>query len=429
MSLEEATTAFVQIARESVLASPLEMPEVVNSGNGIRGSHGLIFKVDRTLRDAQTIMIEAALKRLGPLAGAEKQTLDAAFEVSAKHLVSDTAFDVKACAREVVNAIVEAGQVAHIITAANYLLYFDDGVERIDIGPVSALPSQVQWDSRDIPGDFTKLQVDGKSGMSLEGDGMTFHMPHLCWMVSLRAARQNVADEALWLIDTAVSLIRVLHSPWRNALQPNAIDGEPHPWMAFPDADPFMIDSAQTYSFGSMSTARHYTIDQTVVSTSESPMFKATAEAIFGSKVKSLAERVAQGLGWMTRARRARSRAESFLFYFTAIEALLTDDDKSSPVTQTVSRHLAVIVSDDPGDRFRLAKKIAALYATRSKLVHSGMRRVGQLDVTYLEKLTEHLYRNVINSCDLNVDRSEFFAPLREASFGSIWSPKTAPIS
>jgi hypothetical protein len=43
---------------------------------------------------------------------------------------------------------------------------------------------------------------------------------------------------------------------------------------------------------------------------------------------------VGQGLGWLSRGRQAESRTERFLFFFTALEALLSSDDKGDPVTQ-----------------------------------------------------------------------------------------------
>ena len=53
----------------------------------------------------------------------------------------------------------------------------------------------------------------------------------------------------------------------------------------------------------------------------------------------------------MTRGRQARDRSERLLFFFTAIEALLSGDDKTAPVTQTIARRAATILVDDPTHR------------------------------------------------------------------------------
>jgi hypothetical protein len=138
---------------------------------------------------------------------------------------------------------------------------------------------------------------------------------------------------------------------------------------------------------------------------------------------KSLAERLGQGLGWMTRGRQTVDRAERFLFCFTAIEALLSGDDKAAPVVQTIARHAAVILQHDPQKRAKLDSEIRSHYAARSALVHAGKRNVSQLEVNTIQNIVEALYKTVIEAIPLETPFSAFHESLSDASYGLPWPP------
>ena len=62
--------------------------------------------------------------------------------------------------------------------------------------------------------------------------------------------------------------------------------------------------------------------------------------------------------GWMTRGRHAEDRAERFLFFYTAIETLVSTTDKSAPVIQTIARNAASIITDKPEIFHRFIEEI-----------------------------------------------------------------------
>ena len=164
-----------------------------------------------------------------------------------------------------------------------------------------------------------------------------------------------------------------------------------------------------------------YLVDDTVVSLTEEQKFKDWAHVIFNPAKKSLAERFSQGLGWLARGRQTADRAERFLFFFTAIEALLSSDDKSAPVVQTISRHAATILHTDPLERADFASQLRSLYEFRSALVHSGKRNVSQMQTMEVQRIAEELYKAVMENYPLDSKFNKFQESLSKASYGSSW--------
>ncbi|WP_426129161.1 hypothetical protein [Pararhizobium sp. PWRC1-1] len=167
---------------------------------------------------------------------------------------------------------------------------------------------------------------------------MTLYMPGSVWVVEVPATKANVAEEAKWLIDVAVSLMRLSTSQWKGHL-PGIGELEAHPIYPTIHAQPHMtFDDASTATLpGWYETTAKAVVDQNL------PKIQSLASILFDPSDKSLAQRVAQGLGWMTRGRQVADRAERLLSFFTALESLLTSTDKTDPVTQTISRHVSVI--------------------------------------------------------------------------------------
>jgi hypothetical protein len=134
----------------------------------------------------------------------------------------------------------------------------------------------------------------------------------------------------------------------------------------------------------------------------------------------------------MTRGRQVYDRAERLLSFFTALEALLSSDDKSTPVTQTISRHLSVIYTQDIKIRVAVYNQIKGLYALRSAVVHAGRREVLWQDVNHLQGYVERVFRIVLSRCDLAMGQDRFAQSLADASHGMRWefaTPNQQPMT
>ena len=103
------------------------------------------------------------------------------------------------------------------------------------------------------------------------------------------------------------------------------------------------------------------------------------------------------------------------------MEALLTSNDKSAPITQTIARHASVILAHKPEDRVKIASQIKDLYGLRSSLVHAGKRGVSKTDADAVQYLVESLYDRVLDQMALDADAQKFSNALEQASYGGPW--------
>ena len=169
-----------------------------------------------------------------------------------------------------------------------------------------------------------------------------------------------------------------------------------------------------------------YVVDDAVVEVTEEQKFKDRTQKIFNPAKNSLAERFGQGLGWLSRGRQTADRAERFLFFFSAIEALLSRNDNNAPVVQTISRHAATILHTDPLERANFAGQLRSLYGVRSTLVHAGKRNVSQAQSMEAQRTAEELYKVVMESYPLDSKFDKFQESLSKSGYGSPW-PSSKP--
>ncbi|MCP1232272.1 HEPN domain-containing protein [Acetobacter indonesiensis] len=142
---------------------------------------------------------------------------------------------------------------------------------------------------------------------------------------------------------------------------------------------------------------------------------------IFEARKQKIGERVRQALGWLARGRQSSDRADRFLHFFTAIEALLSSDDRNTPIIQNIARNAASILDDTPVGRENIAKTLKDLYSTRSKLVHTGSRNIGDDQVSELENIAHILCWHIIDRTDLSITVQEFQESLQKSSYGLPW--------
>lgn len=221
------------------------------------------------------------------------------------------------------------------------------------------------------------------------------------------------------MIDVALGLIRIAEIQ-----QPHY-----HPYLSsFPEANPFWNRSHNAYGVLLEEGCRHFLsdnvntiwIDAGIHATlMTDPCMKYMA--IFNAKKGSVGARIAQGLGWMTRGRQASDRSQRLLYFFTAMESLLTSGDKAAPVIQTIARHASVILAKTPETRIEIANKIKKLYGARSSLVHAGERSVTRHDADLIQSIVESTYLSVMSKLDPMMNFDELNTALATASYGGPW--------
>lgn len=103
------------------------------------------------------------------------------------------------------------------------------------------------------------------------------------------------------------------------------------------------------------------------------------------------------------------------------MEALLSSDDSTAPIIQTIALHAATILADDPSARYGIAKEIKRAYGTRSALIHRGQRGVSHSTAAEAQRLVEELYYSVLKKVSLTMDARTFQESLAKAGFGAKW--------
>jgi hypothetical protein len=268
-------------------------------------------------------------------------------------------------------------------------------------------------------GDRDDLQIDDRDNYIIE-------FPEVAWNVTLRSSIANVREEALWDINIATSLIRLglIHRRvMPKALFPNLGDTEASPLeKELIRRDRGIVLSSEGSHFEGRTSLSRYQIDIHDVDHFKTINLREIGEIVFDAPKQSLAERVKNGLGWMTLARQTLSRAERFIHFFTAIEALLTHNDPTAPVTQTIARFISCILATNFSTRVAIADVMKKLYSKRSSLIHGGKRsEIHLTDVKTIQKMAEVAYIEVIIRVRLDIPSAQFIADLDRASYGAEW--------
>ncbi|MCM5556268.1 HEPN domain-containing protein [Pleomorphomonas sp. JP5] len=288
----------------------------------------------------------------------------------------------------------------------------------ISLGRVRSMPASLVENNTPLHKFSTYIIKEGAyPEQTIENGSLMLGMPDSVWVVSVPATKENASEEAKWLIDVAVSLMRLSTNSWPGNY-PYTGDVEAHPTRQIQHPHPFLVMEDNGLTCGGGTLHGWYETSPDVIEQLSGSIIQSKASILFDPPENTLADRVANGLGWMTRGRQVSDRSERLLFFFTSLEALLTSKDKSDPITQTISRHAAVICSQDIPNRVTIFKKMKSLYSLRSDVVHGGKRNVLWSEVNLLQNLVESIFSKVLLNCDLYMTQSEFDQFLSEASHG-----------
>lgn len=343
---------------------------------------------------------------------------------------TNTQSTLESAAKKLVETVLaEAGkEYTHIVP--NFLIKHSAQNDVLTIGRVRSMPTESATANTALAQNTKiKLVAGGYPNLGLTSDPLTLGMPGSVWVVDVPATKENVATEAKWLIDVAISLMRLSTNKWQG-VHPGLGEMEAHPTHPPLHAQPCVTMEGDTaFALGGKLDG-FYVTNKDVAMDLAAQEIQSRARILFDPPDKSLAQNVALGLGWLTRGRQASDRAERLLFFFTALEALLTGNGKNESITQTISRHLSVILTQDIEERVTVFDHVKGLYGLRSDLIHKGRREVLEQDVNRLQYYAEGGYWTVLNYCDLSMSEDDFAHSLRVASHGMRWQfsdPRSIP--
>jgi hypothetical protein len=419
--LVAAAKAFANAFTDSAAAQ--KPPTVFARSSGMSLGAAGVVEITDEVAETMAALRTRAMKMLGSKAGHERAIDQTLFKAAHQSVVDGK--DVDAMATGLIDAVFDQGLVTYEYVAPNRLFRFNGGTKNIQIGNVRAmLTSDLQTQRQaSYPNGNVTLVPGNEFSMTHHAGSASITLYGVCWVVTVDAIAENLEEEGKWLIDVAVSLLRLSHTDWRG-LPPAIGVREPHPLQKPVWQNQGIKLQGPKVLAGGVTTPPWYEIDPDVEATVATPEFQAKAAAIFAPTKDSLAARVSQGLGWLTRGRQSADRAERLLYFFTAIEALLSGTDKSAPVVQTIARHAAVMLTNNNAERERHASRLKALYSLRSALVHNGYRGVDWTAANAAHEYAEALFCVALDRASLTGKHESFGNELAKASYGLAW-PQT----
>ena len=460
-SIKKLAGEFFQAARAYICRpSDIKRNLSIFSNSPLR-VQGPVLGMDDNVQKKLEILVKQCVRSLGVELGSDEEIeLLAWYHVWQSFSDTDPILDISEITERFLDDISRYEQRSYGYLAPNFVIEFSDQAQKIVIGPVEAIRSEyLVANEKEISQDKTiwnqilelpgEIQAGSKFDYSFSNSRILIELPESCWYIpmgSINAARLNAEEKAIWSINIAISLLRLCYPNPEHEKYPRVGDIEEMPHT---ESKKFRSGGRMTgkgivigevnvatnplpssmFSAPVSSSVRSipgtYIVDDAVVRVTEEQKFKEKAQVIFNPPKKSLAERFSQGLGWLARGRQTVDRAERLLFFFTAIEALLSSNDKSAPVVQTISRHAATILHTDPLERADFASQLRSLYGVRSVLVHAGQRNVSQMQTMEVQRIAEELYKAVMKNYPLDSKLDTFQKSLSKASYGSPWPFKS----
>ena len=173
------------------------------------GPGGLIELTDEVLQ-AQSDFVHHAAKLLKSKAAHERAISDIATKHAHEFVAGGK--ELENAVADMIQEVFEKGNAAFEYLAPNYLIRFNQGISDIQIGRVRAvLTSQfsAEWQER-YPGHSVEIVAGSDFSLQLTPKRIITIRP-VCWLVNVDAVKENVEEEGKWLIDVAMSYLRLSH--------------------------------------------------------------------------------------------------------------------------------------------------------------------------------------------------------------------------
>lgn len=383
-------------------------------------NNGIMFSYDDDLWSSQHAVTSKFSSLMGPLVGHENEIADVVWKVASKEFRNNPQPDFCGIALKIITDLNRVHQAVVRYIHPAYNVSLGEDVNEIRIGPVAirtgaSMTKTLSWLN-------VHLEVGLGEPIGYGYDGrQRYNLANTMWDISLTTSAAARVEHAEWLAGIAVSLIRLI-VPFeeQGILSPRLEHHESLPFTA-PTiwSSHVILTSKESGSIGGGRAARGYSLGRPARRKLHSKLAKSKIADVFEPKSKTLAVRFSQGLGWLAKGRQTQDRAQRFLYFFTALEALLTLDDKTSPIVQTIARHVGVLWTDDIPQRLMISKRIKKLYETRSKLVHAGSRTVTFENTLEIHQIVDGVFDFVWEDVDLSMKHEEFCRRLSDASYGT----------
>ena len=150
-------------------------------------------------------LVRHCVKVLGPQAVHEADVEEEAWQ----HAGKTDGQNVDALVKSFTNALGALVAETHVRISPNYAIQFEGGIREITIGPVTARLSE---DLVKTLGDLRlEVAIGSQPGVDFIQNKVTF--APTSWEVKVTSSKGNVEEEAMWLINIAISLLRLWPAP------------------------------------------------------------------------------------------------------------------------------------------------------------------------------------------------------------------------
>lgn len=384
---------------------------------GTRIKDGRLYLIDEDFKKLLQYIIEVVLNSVGNSNIDEDKIEEVIWEL----IYKDTSLSESY--RLFIKSLSEYSSKCIRIITPNFQVRFEVGLQEIQIGPVRAVLGSKLVDELKNNGEVNWRFYTNNDPSDSGADKPYHFFDAVCWDIEVKSSNQVAYQQGLWEIDVALSLLRVmLLSQSGYGMLPVYGDKEVATGTRPDRKSAVLYQEKGKFSSEIMGVPPHYKITHENVRWLTEEPLKVKIIQIFAARNGTVAERAKRGLGWLTRARQKADQAERYLYFSTAMETLLTLEDKDAKVTETIARNGSVILTDNHKDRFDNYKILVKIYEVRSRIIHGGSRNVSRKEVRLVQEVAELLYEKVIFLIDLSGDYVRFQQSLKEASFGQKWN-------
>jgi Apea-like HEPN len=407
--------AFASVARDSAGFEKIRTREA-----GLRVTSGLTFFIDQAMQSAENDIVSKLVSKMGPQLGHYTEIANAIWNVTAKGFADGQNPVNPQLAIDCFTKIEALASITVQFVHPAYNVELAEGVKEIRVGPITIREGLNVASRLSKQNDKITFGVEQPAGFQSDEKGFLYNVSETMWDIEVSSSSAARFEYAGWLTCIATSVIRlVVEHDQMGPMQPRRSDIENQPFDRHRTSDEHIIvEGKGSFSLGSGKAGRLYELGKKAKQSLSKQRNVSRISLVFNPPNKSLAQRFSQGLGWLAKGRQAKDRSERFLFFFTALEALLSSDDKTSPVVQTIARHAAVLWTNDISGRIKVSQKIRKLYGTRSALIHAGSRCVTYESATEIHEIAECVFYAVWGTTDLKISHSRFCEKLSEASYG-----------
>lgn len=161
----------------------------------------------------------------------------------------------------------------------------------ISLGRVRSMRTEMAAGNSSLP-KSQKIQLEGKYPKQRLSEGnFILSMPSSVWVVDVAATKENVPEEAKWLIDVAISLMRLSANQWP-AHYPKIGELESHPAYPTIHSQPHVTMEGDSTFTGGGKLAGWYEISADIIDALSTQEVQSRATALFDPPERSLAQRV-----------------------------------------------------------------------------------------------------------------------------------------